>query len=210
MSSLRLLRPIGSVLNREVGWTWPALLLASLWRSRAVFRKTHWSSPSAPAAEARYVRRLALFPALYLELVDRLGEGPALEKYGRIASTFGVALERQALASFKLSHLAGMERFMAFRARMDKSDADRFNVKEYLTADDTTCHYVLRRCVAHDFLSEAGTPELTRFFCRADELFFCQAFPDLAFSRGGSWENTIAYGKDRCEYVLTTKEVPHA
>lgn len=95
---------------------------------------------------------------------------------------------------------------MAYRARMDNSDADRFNVKEYLTVNETTCHYILKRCVAFDLFSELGTPELARFFCQGDEKFFPVAFPDLIFTRGDSWENTIAYGKDHCEYQLTTKE----
>jgi len=88
---------------------------------------------------------------------------------------------------------------------MEQTAADRFNVREYLIVDETTCHYILKRCVAHDFFSEAGTPDLTRFFCQGDELLFTEAFPDLEFTRGDSWENTIAYRKDHCEYMLKLK-----
>ncbi len=34
---------------------------------------------------------------------------------------------------------------------------------------------------------------------------FTEAFPDLEFTRGDSWENTIAFGKDHCEYILEVK-----
>jgi hypothetical protein len=81
-----------------------------------------------------------------------------------------------------------------------------FNQKEYLAVDNRSCPYIIKKCIAHDFFSEAGTPELTRFFCQGDGLFFTEAFPDLEFTRGDSWENTIADGKDHCESILEGKE----
>lgn len=73
MKNLQLIKRIGSVLNEELGWSWPVFLIGCLFKSKAVFGKTHWSTQSAPEAEARYVRRLALFPTIYLKLVDRFG-----------------------------------------------------------------------------------------------------------------------------------------
>jgi L-2-amino-thiazoline-4-carboxylic acid hydrolase-like protein len=152
-------------------------LIGCLFKSRAVFQNTHWSKQSTPEAEARHVKRLALFPAIYLKLVDRFGDQKAQEMYQRIALALGYALEQQAFDAFNLSQLSGLERFMAFRARMDKSEADRFNVKEYLTVNDTTCHYILKRCVAYDLFSEVGTPELTP---KTAEEFFGYRAPEAA------------------------------
>lgn len=205
MKYLRPLRLLISAVKKEIGWSWPFFLLGCLFTANRIFRKTHWSAQPAKDAEARHVRGLALFPAIYLKLVDRFGRETALDKYQRITADFGFGLEKQALDSLPISNLTGMERFMAFRKHMEQTDADRFNVREYLNVDATICHYILKRCVAHDFFSEVGTPELTRFFCKGDETFFAAAFPDLEFTRGDSWENTIAYGKDHCEYILKAK-----
>jgi hypothetical protein len=56
-----------------------------------------------------------------------------------------------------------------------------------------------------DFMQEAGTPELTRIFCASDHEFSPKAFPEFEFSRGDSPENTLAYGKTRCEYLFKKK-----
>jgi hypothetical protein len=60
--------------------------------------------------------------------------------------------------------------------------------------------------IEYDFFTEVGTPELTRLFCEVDREFFPRAFPDLRFYRGDSWENTIAYGKNQCEFIFETKQ----
>jgi hypothetical protein len=51
-------------------------------------------------------------------------------------------------------------------------------------------------------LTALGTLELARLICEVDRVFFAEAFPELAFSRGDSWENTMAYGKPACELML--------
>jgi hypothetical protein len=38
-----------------------------------------------------------------------------------------------------------------------------------------------------------------------NQAFYPLAFPDLESSHGNSWENTMAYGKDHCEYLATKK-----
>ena len=206
MDTFRTLSLIGAALSHDLGWSWPWFLLRSLRRGAAVFRATRWAAPDAPAGEARYTRRLALAAALYLGLTERLGPERALEVMRRILVPLGYATIRQAYDSFHLSHLSGMARLLAFRSNMEEREEDRYNTREYLASDDTTCHYVITRCLVHEFFTEAGTPALTKLICAADEAFYPQAFPDFTFSRGDSWENTIAYGKDRCEYILVHKE----
>jgi len=56
------------------------------------------------------------------------------------------------------------------------------------------------------FFTEVGTPELTKLFCDVDREFFPKAFPDFKFHRGSSWENTIAYGMDHCEFIFEKKK----
>jgi hypothetical protein len=38
-----------------------------------------------------------------------------------------------------------------------------------------------------------------------DRVFYEKAFPELLFHRGDSWENTIAYGKDHCDFIFELK-----
>src|SRR5512146_42786 len=143
MKYLGLFMLLISAIKKEIGWSWPVFLSGCLFKTNTIFRNTHWSSQPANDTEAMHVKNLALFSAIYLKLVDRFGQQTALEKYHRITADFGFALERQAFNSFHVSNLTGMKRFMAFRKRMEQTAADRFNVREYLSVDETTCHYIL-------------------------------------------------------------------
>jgi hypothetical protein len=51
-----------------------------------------------------------------------------------------------------------------------------------------------------------GNGIIKKLFFEVDRRFFTEAFPDLTFHRGNSWENTIADGKDNCEFVFEKKE----
>jgi len=206
MKNLGLLILLISAIKKEIGWSWPVFLLGCLVKRNSIFRKTHWADQPANDAEAAHARNLALFSAIYLKLADRFDRQTALEKYQRIAADFGFALEKQALNSFQISNLTGMERFTAFRKGMEQTATNRFNIREYVNVYENTCHIIVKRCIVHDYFSEAGTPELTRFFCQSDEIIFKVAFTDLEFTRGDSWENTMAYGKDHCEYIVKVKE----
>jgi hypothetical protein len=101
---------------------------------------------------------------------------------------------------------APMEQLMDFNELMDQKGAPRFNDREYIRQDDEVCHFVITRCVFNDFFSEVGTPELAQLFCDVDRKFFPKAFHKLKFHRGGSWQNTIAYGLDRCEFIFEKKK----
>ena len=56
-------------------------------------------------------------------------------------------------------------------------------------------------------LSNASDPDETlgKLFCEVDREFFPEAFPDFRFHRGDSWDNTIAYGKDHCDFIFEKK-----
>jgi hypothetical protein len=99
-----------------------------------------------------------------------------------------------------------MEQLMAFNDLMDRKGAPRFNKREYVKQDDDTCYFVIKRCVFKDFFTEAGTPDLAKIFCEVDREFFPKAFSDLKFHRGSSWENTIAYGREHCEFMFERKK----
>ena len=98
-----------------------------------------------------------------------------------------------------------MEKLTVFNNIMSKKGIAKFNKLEYIRQDEDICHFIIRRCVFHDFFTEVGVPELTKLFCEVDKVFFSKAFPEFEFHRNGSWENTIAHGKDYCDFVFEKK-----
>ena len=179
------------------------MLLKALARKNAVFSKTRWSDTRG--SESLFVKRISVAPALYVELGERIGRDKAFEVMEELLVSIGCNTQWGHLNSMDVAEGAQMERLMAFNELMDEKGAPRFNKREYVKRDDNMCHSLITRCVFNDFFAEAGTPELTKLFCQVDRRFFPEAFPDFRFHRGDSWENTIAYGKDHCEFVFEKK-----
>jgi len=192
-------------LKKEIGRLWPVMLIWSFFKSNTVFKKTRWAKDASLKDEAKYVKRLSLSAALYLNLCSQSGSVKAFEVMKRILIPIGCATVKQRFDALNLSQQNGMDRLMAFNNYMQKNDEARFNIREYIVQDDSTCHYAIRRCVVFDFFSEARVPELTKLICDVDREFFPMAFPEFSFNRGESWENTIAYGKPNCDFILKKK-----
>jgi hypothetical protein len=194
------------VLRSELGWVWPIVLLGTLVRQRALLAATRWAAPGAPADEARYARRLALASALYLILRARLGRPRAYAAMRRLLIPIGLALPRGVLARTPASPSSSpMARMLAFQRQMQQSAGGQFNTRVYDRRDATTCAYHITRCVVVEVFTATGTPELARLICDVDRVFFAEAFPEFEFSRGDSWETTIAYGQPACVFMLTLR-----
>ena len=73
----REIQIIGSALSASVGRAWPLVVLRALHSQRALFGKSRWSKTRGP--ETQFVRRIALAPALYLELWERIGQDKAFQ-----------------------------------------------------------------------------------------------------------------------------------
>jgi hypothetical protein len=200
---LKEIQIIKAILSKSIGWSWPVVLLKALARKNAVFSKTSWSNTRG--SESGFVKRISLAPALYMELRERIGRDEAFEVVEELLVSIGCEEQWHHLNSMDLAGGSQMEGLMAFNELMDQKGAPRFNRREYVKRDDNMCHFLITRCVFNDFFTEAGTPELTKLFCQVDRRFFPEAFPDFRFHRGDSWENTIAYGKDHCEFVFEKK-----
>lgn len=198
-----MIRRIVSTLFQEAGWSFPVILLEGALRKNVVFSQTRWAQDPNYKDEAAYVKRLSFASGMYQALRSRLGKDKAFQIVRKILVPIGCDAVRKRLNSLDLSGLQGMERLMKFNDFMQTNDEAKHNTREYLIQNDQVCHYIIKRCVVHDFFSEAGTPELTRLICEVDQVFFPEAFPDFHFDRGDSWENTMAYGKDHCDFILT-------
>ena len=199
------IKTIKSILKACIGLAWPLILFKALAKKNAIFNKTRWSKISE--LESEFIKRISSAPALYLTLVERFGREKAFKVMEELLVSVGCEEQWVHLKSLDFNKGSEMKRLMAFNELMDQKGAPQFNTREYITQDDTTCHFIITRCVFNDFFAEAGTPELTKLFCEVDHRFFPEAFPGLTFHRGNSWENTIAYGKEHCEFVFERKEV---
>ena len=124
----------------------------------------------------------------------------------KLLVTLGCEEQWSHLNSLDLKGKGPMEKLMAFNNLMDEKGAPQFNKREYLKRNNTICHFIIKRCIFKDFFTEVEMAELTKLFCEVDKEFFPKAFPEFEFSRNGSCENTIAYGKDHCEFVFERKE----
>ncbi len=192
-------------LNKAAGLSWPFLLLGSLIRSKSIFKETRWADET-DNSEVRYVKRLAIASAIYRILSEKKGEDRAFDLMHDILISFGRITVRKRFHSVNLSGLSGMDRLMAFNNYMTGQDEAKHNNREYLKQDNRTCHYIIKRCVVFDFFNDAGTPELTKLICEVDRHFFPGVFDEFDFTRGESWENTIAYGKPHCDFILRLKD----
>jgi len=192
-----------SVLRQETGWRWPFLLASSLVKKNKVVAHTRWANNADD--EALFIRRIAITASLFKQLIKKTGRDRAYRIMRKIVIPIGCNEQWEHIRSLNLPEKTGMERLMAFHALMDRVGAPKFNTRKYIEQDDTTCHFIITRCVFNDFFSEAGVSELTQLFCEVDSEFFPAAFTDLTFHRGGDPENTIAYGKDHCEFIFEKK-----
>jgi hypothetical protein len=77
-----------AVLRHYVGRSWPIVLSEGLLGTRALARKTRWRGERDE--QAAFVRRLALFPALYLQLKPRIGTEQTMRALREIMVTIGV------------------------------------------------------------------------------------------------------------------------
>jgi hypothetical protein len=193
-----------SVLKQELGRTWPLFLLSCLLKKKSLFSRTRWAKNSG--AETEFVKRFSMIASVYSALIEKSGREKAFSTIKQIVVPVGCSEQWAHFNSLALSQERGMGRLMKFHNLMDRKGAPQFNTRDYIKRTDTTCHFIITRCVFNDFFTEVKYPELTKLFCEVDTDFFPYAFPEFSFHRDGSLENTIAYGKDHCEFIFEKKE----
>lgn len=197
ISEIKIIR---SVLGDVLGRTWFVSLL-SCWRNaRSLFKDTKWKSEPGP--EAQFVKRLTLAAAMYNKLSTKLGKDSAFDIVHRIVVQIGFEEQSVHVSQMKGVWETEFARLETFHDLMDTKGGPRFNTRTFLKRNGTLTHFRVTRCVFHDFFKSIGVPELTRLFCEVDRVFFTTEFSSVKFHRNGSWENTIAFGKDFCEFIF--------
>jgi hypothetical protein len=196
LSSLCALRP---VLRRPYGWRWPLALARCALRSRRLVRRTRWADRRDE--EARYVRALALWPAVYLDLRGRLAEHTSGSVRELMAALFDVENERIARRARLFEIPDSRERWHVFFDRAILQGFGAFNENECLSVESDRFHFRVFRCVFAELATEVGVPELARMACDLNVAFYGRLLLPHEFHRNGSSRNTLAYGHPYCEYV---------
>jgi hypothetical protein len=143
---------IKSLLQREIGRTWPLFLLSCLLKRKGLFASTRWAKNAG--AEAAFAKRLALIASVYRTLVEKSGREKAFSIIKRIVVPVGCSEQWAHFHSLGLSQEQGMGRLMKFHNLMDRKGAPQFNTRDYIKQNDTSCHFIITRCVFNDFFTE--------------------------------------------------------
>ena len=192
-----------SVLRRFAGGSWPIVLLKGLLGTQALVKRSHWKGRRDE--QAAFVRRLALLPALYLQLKPRLGTEQALVAFRQMMVTIGVREVNGILQSLTDHPTDPMNKLLAFLEVGQRESPNKFYPFTIVAQTPDRFHYQITGCFVHEFFTEIGMPELTSLFCDIDEEFYPSAFPELHFQRDGDMAHTIGRGHPVCEFVLDRK-----
>jgi hypothetical protein len=204
--SLGEIRIIASVLSSEIGWSWPLVIVKCLLRKESIFKETPWAGHTDE--EARFAKRLCLSAALHRDLTQRIGKERAFETMRRILVPIGCQEQLSNVSSLHPEDTDPIDRLWAFYEFMGIGGVGQFVDRSLVEKTNDVLHYEVRGCFFERFYREVGTPELTQFFCEVDTEFFPRAFPEFEFHRGTSLENTVAYGKDHCEFFFERRREP--
>jgi hypothetical protein len=196
-------KTIKRALQKELGWSWPILLVKCLIAKRRIYNQTHWAKETS--VESQFAKRLSVSTAMYRGLLRRFDRDKAFEIMREILVPIGTKEQLDNLDKWGVAQKSGMKKLLAFYDAMGKGGIGQFVQRTIKEKNDNTLSFQVRSCFFNRFYEETGTPELTRLFCEVDIEFFSQAFPEFKFHRGDSLENTVAYGKDHCIFVFEKK-----
>ncbi len=195
---------VKDVLKKELGLKWLFFLTKCSILSKGVFQKSKWGKTKN--AESDFLKPYAVVVVLYIKLKAKYGQDKAFKIMTDIIVPIGCIQQNAMVADTNLADDEPMKRLMAFNNFMDKKGATQFNDRKYVKQDKKICHFKIKRCVYKDFFDFFGISELTKLFCEVDKKFFIPAFPKFIVHRGSSWENTLAYGKNECDFIFEIKE----
>ncbi len=176
------------------------LLARSIRRKNRIFDKTSWTGENSE--EARFAKRLSLVAGMYEVLVEETCREEAFRTVGRIVVPIGVCEQWSNLKSISINNATGIDRLRMFYDFMGDYGSGQF--VERIRTDNTKerMRFEVRNCFFVRFFREVGAPELATLFCKVDKAFFPTAIPEYIFSRGTSFMNTEAYGRDYCEFLF--------
>jgi len=185
-----------SVLKDELGFFWFCPLIRSVLNKMNLLKGTQWSDDTS--AEGAFARRLSVLAALYKILQEKFDRGTAFRILSRIIVPAGCCEQWRNLKELNAEKMRGYTRLKVFYDFMGEGGSGQFVKRTLSSNTEKLVQYEVRECLFARFFGEMGMRELASLFCKVDRSFFPTAIADYSLSRGDSWENSAAYGKDHC------------
>lgn len=198
MNSIRI---ILKQLKTMLGVARYLFLLRCILSSKKLLKNSDWSSLNKE--DSSFFKRLALTSMIYLELQKRYKRREAFEIIKSCILPIGMKVMINLIPNE--NETDAMERLLAFFVSIRLNGVGKFVSRKIINASDKNLEYEVRECIFSRFFSSVGTPELAQLFCRVDEAFFPQYFPEFEFSRGTSFKNTSAFGNSHCNFIFKLK-----
>ncbi|MBN1413227.1 MAG: L-2-amino-thiazoline-4-carboxylic acid hydrolase [Spirochaetales bacterium] len=204
--TLKCIAGIRPFLKEAYGPAWSVFLLKSFFQSGSLFKRTKWAKKKD--AESKFVKLMAIIPAFYLNFRKKFTGEQSMEfmKYivHEISNVFDYNLSRK----FKFQEIKDpFKRWLRYRSTLITESFGPFNEFEDVYISKDRMHFIVKRCVFHDFFSAVGTPELTVLICNHDQVYLNHIFKELYFDRNGSWKNTMGCGAKECHYVWKDRRI---
>ena len=184
------------VLKEELGFFWFFFLMRSVLKKRTMLKGTKWFHDKS--AEGIFARRLSVLAALYKVLQEKFDRGVAFRILSRIIVPAGCCEQWTNLKNLNVGNECGYKRLKVFYDFMGEGGSGQFVKRTLASNTEKLVQYEVRECFFARFFKEMGMLELASLFCKVDRSFFPTAIADYSLSRGDSWNNSAAYGKDHC------------
>lgn len=185
-----------SVLKDELGLMGLVLLIRSVLKKGSLLKGTRWYRDNS--AEGAFARRMSVLASLYNILKEKFDQGAAFRILSRIVVPAGCCEQWKNLKNLNVEGERGYTRLKAFYDFMGEGGTGQFVKRTLSSNTEKLVQYEVRECFFARFFTEMGMRELASLFCKVDRSFFSTAIADYTLSRGDSWKNSAAYGKDHC------------
>jgi len=206
MTTILCILDIKPILKKKIGGFWLFFLIKVFIKSKKIFKKTRWSKRKDQ--ESKYVKSMALLPSLYLAFLKKFNKEEALSIMNEIVLKVAYTVDYESSKKHYLFTIKDpFERWLKYRSILITHGFGPHNEVEDVYISKTRMHYIVKRCIFHDFFKETGTPELTPMICDYDFIYHSALFKEFYFDRNGSNKNTLGYGADVCHYVWKDKNI---
>jgi hypothetical protein len=200
MKKMNEKRVIIKNLKSATGHSWFFLLRCKL-KSKKLFKKTNWAL--IKGEESRFAKKLSLSAAIYLELLKKFDDERSFDIIKKILTPIGTNEMSNLISNQKEED--PIEKLLLFFVKIRLQGVGKFVKRKMIRVNDKLVEYEVRDCIFVRFFKVLGLPELAKIFCQIDEIFFPKMFPEFEFSRGDSFENTQAFGKECCNFKFKLK-----
>lgn len=197
---------IKPILKKYSGNLWFFFLIRSYMKGNKLFKKTKWNNRYDN--ESKFVKSMALIPAFYLLFKNKFDTDKALEITNEIVKIISHTFDYNTSKKNSMFIINDpFERWLKYRSTLIADGFGAYNEVEDVYISRNRMHYIVKRCIFHDFFKETGTPELTPLICDYDQLYHSTMFKEFYFDRNGSWKNTLGHGAEVCHYVWKDKNI---